>query len=1298
MADISSPAGATDVPVDSTEGYSQTDFAEAMLQDGIKPYTQEDFMEAMQDMALPEVSVELPSTEFEPLQVTVGGPDVQPEQPQEAPQPEVAPQEPENPWANMKAPEATYATQEEAIAADPAFVAAARKLRERFKDNWETGIPPEDASDAQMAEWAIGRMGQFNWNLTQTATDAFNLKDWSKEDIEAFVYIMDEYEKLPNFTWSGTGRAAKGIVTDPTSYLGIGLLARLFGVVGKEAGKGVVRELLKKGVSEQTANRLIQAGKILGTAAIEGGLYSGSDDLLRQSIEINADRQDELDWGRALVSSAYGVAAGPAIVVTGYGAYRGGKAVIDAMTKSKVADDVVEETLETVARANDNPNADLPVLDNPPNPEVVPLKDPDEVLDVQRKFDDQLDEVNDGLNSDVLPNNKPNADGRVVRDGGDGTVVIEDGNQRIPNLTRLETTDDVKKLVFERAQATLKDLLNLDNYKGGKQSLKSAQQAAKKAAIQLAEQSGRSTESAVKFYEKFTKGEQSDFKALQEIQARALAISEIMTETAERLAKMAKSKKPEDFTNSEKAEFLQLKETLDALSVMDGMYSKQFSRNLGSRRVTRGTWEILDTLNKADEAAESGVEGMVNRVRASKQAIDDEFAQLHQAVKSSRGNLKMLRERTKPGVYTKMLQKIVSFRTEAMISGLSTQQAALFGNLINIIKYPLLKKIAGRFRGGEAGARMRMEASVLLTGYRMFANEARRLAVQAYKQGGGITDPAKSQLKTEGFDSHASSPSFIKKLLKLTLPGDLMSGFDEFTKALFTRSEAYSKAYIRILEADPNIKPKEAKKQAEAYVRRLIDPATGQFKDADLIQTARELSYMQDVNDTVIGRTVSTLANAGGGIGRLFAMPFVKAPLNIISEGLMFVPGTSRITERQARIVNNFKAAKQQLDELDAGALDVTKEEADLIRRTWEQAAEEKAFLNARKTIGYGLVVTTSGLAANGLITGNGPSEEGARKIWLKSHQPLSIKVGDKWVSYKALEPFATVMALSADLTHTVMRLSEEDNNGETVEVVKEMMAALQKIAADTFLEKSMVMGMDTFLEALQDPKKAETFFNSFASSFVPNFLKDIKPDDYKRESTTALNAMAKKVPLLDEMVGKRYDDFGRPVKSEDWLLNTLPVSKVRDEADRVTEALYQLRDKYDREGSLNAMSVNLGISTKGTDFRKVMDNNSYGLGESVYSKFHKILGEVTLGGKTLYESIEEIVDSPRFEALSVGNKSQSPLILKQISKVFSTYRKAALRELYKVSPKYREAKDNEFAEKTEVRSQAIQNLRSIGY
>jgi hypothetical protein len=76
---------------------------------------------------------------------------------------------------------------------------------------------------------------------------------------------------------------------------------------------------------------------------------------------------------------------------------------------------------------------------------------------------------------------------------------------------------------------------------------------------------------------------------------------------------------------------------------------------------------------------------------------------------------------------------------------------------------------------------------------------------------------------------------------------------------------------------------------------------------------------------------------------------------------------------------------------------------------------------------------------------------------------------------------------------------------------------------------------------------------------------------------------------------------------------------------------------------------------------------------------------------------LEEYIDSDQYRAMAnIGNESQAPLVIKQISKIMSAYRRQAKRELYEVSPQYRRAVDKELRQKQQVQSQSFNNLLQL--
>jgi hypothetical protein len=176
-------------------------------------------------------------------------------------------------------------------------------------------------SDRDYAEWGLEFMGMFNWNLANMGlrTAQLGLGDTSAKatpygDPALAMYVaMDMYDKLPNWTWNGTKRAFKGVLSDPSTYVGLSTLG--LGFVGKgavkKASKSQIKQFLKKSVASPSA-----------IVAYEGGLYAGGDNAFRQSVKLLSDTQREFDYGSFGQSVVLGMTFGGAISVGANNLYR----------------------------------------------------------------------------------------------------------------------------------------------------------------------------------------------------------------------------------------------------------------------------------------------------------------------------------------------------------------------------------------------------------------------------------------------------------------------------------------------------------------------------------------------------------------------------------------------------------------------------------------------------------------------------------------------------------------------------------------------------------------------------------------------------------------------------------------------------------------------------------------------------------------------------------------------------------------------------------------------------------------
>lgn len=187
---------------------------------------------------------------------------------------------------------------------------------------------PFQGSKDDLAEWGKDSLGNFNFNLVSMAEIAYSLQSASQEEKEAFLFMMDTYDNT-NFSLEGAGRAAKGIVTDPTNLVGLGTLG--VGFLGKFAGKQAAKAGIRKLVLDSMARTGIAAG-------IQSGVVGAADSSIRQGIEVSAGRREEIDLSKIGVDAAIAGTAGlilgtaaDAAVTKVVGVIKGRKAV-DAPT------------------------------------------------------------------------------------------------------------------------------------------------------------------------------------------------------------------------------------------------------------------------------------------------------------------------------------------------------------------------------------------------------------------------------------------------------------------------------------------------------------------------------------------------------------------------------------------------------------------------------------------------------------------------------------------------------------------------------------------------------------------------------------------------------------------------------------------------------------------------------------------------------------------------------------------------------------------------------------------------------
>lgn len=317
--------------------------------------------------------------------------------------------------------------------------------------------------------------------------------------------------------------------------------------------------------------------------------------------------------------------------------------------------------------------------------------------------------------------------------------------------------------------------------------------------------------------------------------------------------------------------------------------------------------------------------------------------------------------------------------------------------------------------------------------------------------------------------------------------------------------------------------------------------------------------------------------------------------------------------------------------------------------------------------VSAGTVITMSAImaATTGVITGSGPKDPEERAYLMKSGwQPYSFKVGNTYVSYKKMDPFATFFGLAADLYEAYA--DSDDANKSAIEVtLKGLVAAV----ANNIVNKTYFTGLVSASNAISDAERyGANWLETFVGSFVPSLLsqsKDIIGDDpVMRDVQSLSEAIRNRIPGLSDTVAPRRDVLGEPIR-RGRILGAVPpawpfaYSQVNN--DMIAREFAQLGAGFTPPRAMR----------NDVDLRAFVNNR----GQNSYDRWQELTGQVELGGKTLRDSLEQLIESDGYQRMDPTSVEgyESPRV-GMVRKVISRYRDAAFRETLQEFPDLMEA------------------------
>jgi len=178
---------------------------------------------------------------------------------------------------------------------------------------------PFSGTDEEAGRYGINLIGEFNYNFAQPFGGEIGGVDippgamsqvarlyanGSRENAMRWVYMMDQYERLPNWTASGSWRMARGLFRDPSTWGA--LFTGGAGFAARKLGQEALYLKIKKLTSALTTKK---------AAAVVGGAHTGVPAAGELKIKEQAGIPIEAsDIAGAALETGIGAIAGPALM------------------------------------------------------------------------------------------------------------------------------------------------------------------------------------------------------------------------------------------------------------------------------------------------------------------------------------------------------------------------------------------------------------------------------------------------------------------------------------------------------------------------------------------------------------------------------------------------------------------------------------------------------------------------------------------------------------------------------------------------------------------------------------------------------------------------------------------------------------------------------------------------------------------------------------------------------------------------------------------------------------------------
>lgn len=482
----------------------------------------------------------------------------------------------------------------------------------------------------------------------------------------------------------------------------------------------------------------------------------------------------------------------------------------------------------------------------------------------------------------------------------------------------------------------------------------------------------------------------------------------------------------------------------------------------------------------------------------------------------------------------------------------------------------------------------------------------------------------------------------------------LNNGLDEFAKRMAYQGEVRTNAMVEA--ATQGLKGQEAADFVKKAMQGAYDEV-GHAADEAMLRSAERTTLTSQIGEAgsktrFLGNVVQKMR---GEVPELrYLLPVFNVPVNALGETLRrlpiaAIPGVNRVIFRHM--------AKELAGEL---------------------GPVQQADAYGRMMLGSSFLMAGMMMNRSGTLTGSGPRDPVDRKVWLQTHQPYSIRIGDEWVRYDKFDILGGLLSIPA----TVMDATTYHPDDQSAQ---DIAFAGVGALAQWFKDRAALRNATGLLALGEDPTKdtGDVFrrvTGNIASGFFPAAIRTLVTDQmhpYQTMKTSWGDYIKSVIPGVAEEVEPLRNVLGEPIKKG---INTipealLPISTVSAVTFKDNPVLDELDRLYQETGyGAGADSSALGYGFFAPQELKLED------GKSLY--YHGMQMRQTMKdprtGWTLQQALGNVIASSRYangvDADSQTRKTSRGELSRgyMVREVFGRYNDLIKAELASKSPKAR--------------------------